>query len=182
MGHIVSRDGIKTDTKKIKAFENWPRTTTVTDVCSFLGFTNHYRRFIHKYVHIARPLNVLISGYNVNKKKQAIKWNKDYEESFQKLKQLCSSTPFLAYANYSKSFRLYMYTCNFGLGAVLHQTDKDGLDRVVAYASKTLSKSERNYPAYKLEFLSLKWAVTDQFHEYLTVGNFDVYTDNNPLT
>ena len=59
---------------------------------------------------------------------------------------------------------------------------KDGLDRVIAYASRTLSKSERNYPVYKLEFLALKWAVTDQFHEYLYGGNFYVYTDNNPLT
>ena len=48
----------------------------------------------------------------------------------------------------------------------------------MAYASRTL---ERNYPAYKLEFLALKWAVTHQFHEYLYRGNFDVYTDNNPL-
>ena len=53
---------------------------------------------------------------------------------------------------------------------------------MIAYASRTLSKPERNYQAYKLEFLALKWAITDQFHEYLYGGNFDVYTDNNPLT
>ena len=168
--------------KKIRAIVNWPRPTTVTDVCSFLGFTNHYRRFIHKYTHIARPLNVLISGDNANKKKQAIKWNKDCEESFQKLKQLFSSTPFSAYADYSKPFKLQTDTCNLGLGAVLYQTSEDGLDRVIAYASRTLSKWERNYPAYKLEFLALKWAVTDWFHEYLYGGNLHVYTDNNPLT
>ena len=69
-----------------------------------------------------------------------------------------------------------------GLAVVLYQTDEDGLDRVIAYASRTLSKSERNYPAYKLEFLAVKWAVTDQFHEYLYGGNFYVFTDNKPLT
>ena len=53
---------------------------------------------------------------------------------------------------------------------------------VIAYASTVLSKSERNYPAYKLGFLALKWAITDQFNEYLFGGNFDVYTDSNPLT
>ena len=93
MGHIVSKDGIETDPKKINATVNWPRPTTVTDIPSFLGFTHHYRRFI--YAHIARPLNVLISSDNANKKKQAIKWNEDCEESFQKLKQLYSSTPIL---------------------------------------------------------------------------------------
>ena len=67
---------------------NCPRPTTVTDVHSFGGFTNHYRRFIHKYAHIARPLKMLISGVNANKKKQTIEWNDNCEESFQELKKL----------------------------------------------------------------------------------------------
>ena len=106
LGHIVSKDGVETDPKKIKAIVNWPRPSTVTDVHSFLGFINHYRRFFHKYAHIARPLNFFISGDNANKKWQAIKCNEDCEESFQKLKQLCSSTSILAYADYSKPFKL----------------------------------------------------------------------------
>ena len=181
LGNIVLNDGIETDPKNIKAIVNWPRPTTVTDVHSFLGFTNHYRRFIHKYAHIARLLNILISDGNANKKKQAIKWNEGCEESFQRLKQLCSSTPILAYADYSKPFKLHADACNLGLGAVLYDTSEDSLDRVIAYASRTLSKSERNYPAYKLEFLALKWAVIDQFPEYLHGGNFNVFTNNNPL-
>ena len=56
------------------------------------------------------------------------------------------------------------------------------VERPIAYASRTLSKSERNYDAHKLEFLALKWAVTDRFHKYLYGGSFDVFTDNNPLT
>ena len=64
---------------------------------------------------------------------------------------------------------------------MLYQTNEGGLDRVIAYTSRTLSKSERNYPIYKLEFLALKWAITDQFHEYIYGGTFDVYTDNNQL-
>ena len=54
-----------------------------------------------------------------------------------------------------------------GLGAALYQADDNGVDRVIAYTSQALSKSERNYPTHKLEFLTLKWAVTDQFNEYL---------------
>ena len=56
------------------------------------------------------------------------------------------------------------------------------MERPIAYASRTLSKSERNYDAHKLEFLALQWSITDRFHEYLYGGTFDVYTDNNPLT
>ena len=53
---------------------------------------------------------------------------------------------------------------------------------MIAYASRTLSQSEARYPAHKLEFLALKWALTDQFYEYLYGNSFAVYTDNNPLT
>ena len=73
LGYIVSKDGVETDPEKIKAIVNWPRPLIVTDVCSFLGFTNHCRRFIHKYTHLARPLSLLISDDNANKKKASHK-------------------------------------------------------------------------------------------------------------
>ena len=56
------------------------------------------------------------------------------------------------------------------------------MDRIAAHASRTWNKSERNYPAHKLDILALKWAVMDCFHECLYGGTFDVFTDNNPLT
>ena len=77
---------------------------------------------------------------------------------------------------------MYTDASESGLGAVLTQVKEDGKERPIAYASRTLSKSERNYDAHKLEFLALKWSVTSRFHEYLYGGTFDVYTDNNPLT
>ena len=88
----------------------------------------------------------------------------------------------MGYADNSKPFKLHTDACSLGLAGVLYQTSKDGLERVISYASRTLSKSERNYPAYKLELLPLKWALTGQFHEYLYGGNSDVYTDNDLLT
>ena len=75
-----------------------------------------------------------------------------------------------------------MDASDLGLCAVLYQNDSHGHQRVIAYASCSLSNTERNYPVHKPEFLALKWAVTDRFHEYLYGGQFDVYTDNNPLT
>ena len=102
--------------KKFKPQCDWPRLTTVTDVTVFWDFTNHYRRFIHKYAHIARPLNMLISGENANKKKQAIEWNDNCEESVQELKKLCSGMPILDYSDYSKPFKLHTDVSNLGLG------------------------------------------------------------------
>ena len=101
---------------------------------------------------------------------------------FEALKKLCSECPVLAYADYSKPFVLHTDASTLGLGAVLYQKQADGKERVIAYASRTLNRAERNYDAHKLEFLALKWAVTDRFHEYLYGGTFDVFTDNNPLT
>ena len=72
--------------------------------------------------------------------------------------------------------------CGTQLGTVLYQTQGKGLDRVIAYASRTLSKAERRYHTCKLKFLALKRAVTEQFLKYLYGRTFDVYTDDNPLT
>ena len=124
----------------------------------------------------------MVSGENANKKKAQIEWNEECQESFNKLKQLCSQTPVLAYANYKKPVKLHTHASENGLGAVLYRKQDDGTDHVIAYASWTLSKSEKNYDAHKLEFLALKWSVTERFHEYLYGGEFEVYTDNNPLT
>ena len=88
----------------------------------------------------------------------------------------------MAYANYQKPFKLHTDASEHGLRAVLYQQQDDNTERVIAYASRTLSKSERNYDTHKLEFLALKWSITERFHEYLYGGHFEVYTDNNPLT
>ena len=182
MGHIVSKDGIETETKKITAIQEWPIQRTVTEVCSFLGFTNYYHKFIPKYAQITQPINQLVSGENANKRKTLVEWNNECQQAFKKLKQLCSQTSILAYANYTKPFKLHTDASEKGLGAVLYQKQDDGTYRVIAYTSQTLSKSERNYDAHKLEFLVLKWSVTERFHEYLYGGHFEVYMDNNPLT
>ena len=182
LGHIVSSKGIETDPKKVEAVKNWTVPKTVTDVRSFLGFTNYYRRFIRGCANVAKPLNTLISGDNTNHKKAPIEWTNKCQVAFDKLKELCTNTPILAYANYKKPFQLQTDASDLGLGAVLYQRDNDNRQRVIAFASHSLSNTEKNYPAHKLEFLALKWAITDRFHEYLYGGQFDVYTDNNPLT
>ena len=64
----------------------------------------------------------------------------------------------------------------------MYQKQDDDTECVIVYASRTLSKSKRNYDTHKLEFLALKWSITERFHEYLYGGHFEVYTDNNPLT
>ena len=186
LGHIVSKEGIKADPKKVEAVVNWSPPTTVSEVRRFLGFVGFYRRFIKGFSRIAKPLTDLTRGLESSSKRIAkktpVEWGKPEQKGFQSLKDKLVSAPVLAYADYTKPFILHTDSSTEGLGAVLYQM-QEGEKRVIAYASRGLSRSEVNYPAHKLEFLALKWSVTEKFHEYLYGGlTFDVYTDNNPLT
>ena len=182
LGHIVSKAGVETDPKKIQDIADWVRPKTVTDVRQFLGFTNYYRKFIKQYAQVANPLNKLISGDNAKKKNKKVEWTVECEEAFEKLKEICTQTPVLAYADYKRPFKLTTDASKKGLGAVLSQVGEDGKERPVAFASRTLNKAEKNYTTHKLEFLALKWSITDRFHEYLYGSTFEVFTDNNPLS
>ena len=139
----------------------------------------YYHRFIPKFMQVAQPLHELISGENAGKKKAAIKWDSRCQKAFDDLKKLCTTAPILTYADFSKPFKLHTDACGMGLGAVLYQTREDSTKAVIAYASTSLSKAESHYPALKLEFLTLKWAVVKKFHKYLYGLTFDVHTDNN---
>ena len=105
-----------------------------------------------------------------------VEWTAEGQQAFELLKQLCSQTPILAYTSYKKPFKLHTDASENGLGAVLYQKQDDGTDHVIAYASQILSKSERNYDANKLEFLALKWSVTERFHDYLYPSTYILTT------
>ena len=130
------------DPKKIKALKKWPVPKTVTEVRSFLGFTNYYCKFIPVYAQVARPINQLVSGENDNKKKTLVDWTSECQVAFEQLKHLCSQTPILAYADYTKPFQLHTDASENGLGAVLYQKQADDTESVIAYASRTLSRSK----------------------------------------
>ena len=189
LGHIVSSRGIETDPEKLKALSDWPVPHDVKSLRTFLGFTGYYRRFVKDYSKVVKPLNDLLAGHGSTRKGQKGKkpkakpwcWGESQQIAFDRIKQLLCSPPVLAYADYSKPFILHTDASGDGLGAVLYQI-QNGKERVISYASRGLHNSERNYPAHKLEFLCLKWAVTEKFHDYLYGNTFQVVTDNNPLT
>ena len=103
-------------------------------------------------------------------------------KAFEALKQACMQSPVLAFTDYTQDFLLETDASKEGLGAVLSQKQEDGRFHQVAYGSQALTTHEKNYHSMKLEFLVLKWAVTEHFKEFLLYQNFLVRTDNNPLT
>ena len=120
----MSKQGIEADPKKIEAIQKWPKPKTVTQVRSFLGFTNYYRKFMFQYAQIAKPLNELTSGENSHKKNKDIQWLPKHQESFNQLKDLCTQAPILAYADYQKSFQVYTDASKMGLGTVLAKSKR----------------------------------------------------------
>ena len=124
----------------------------------------------------------MISDENSKLKNQPVKITPEAMEAFHLLKMKCMTAPVLAFANFEQPFRLETDASKDGLGAVLSQKQNDGKYHPVAYASQSLKGSEEKYHSSKLEFLALKWAVVDQFREYLQYQPFHVKTDNNPLT
>ena len=104
------------------------------------------------------------------------------KEAFDTLKKKCMTAPVLAFADLEKPFLLETDASSICLGSVLQQVQQDGKLHPVAYSSRALKKGEKNYLSSKLEFLALKWAVTEQFKEYLYYKPFTVRMDNNPLT
>ena len=141
----------------------------------------YYCRFIPKFAQVAQPLIELTSEENAGKKKAVITWDSRCQQAFDDLKKLCTTVPILAYADFSKPFKLHTDAYGTGLGAVLYQTRDDDTKAVIVYASRSLRKAESHYPAHKLEFLVLKWAVVKKFHEYLYGLTFNVDMDNNLL-
>ena len=191
VGHIVSAAGIETDPAKVDKVINWPTPTNKSELHSFLGFAGYYRRFIKYYSKLAKPLYDLL-GNQCNKKKHKggkkvsshtgpLNWCTYLNEIFQRLKHTLVNPPILGYPDYSKPFKLHTDASTMGISAILYQKE-NGKNKVISYASRSLNKSESRYSAYKLEFLALKWAVTERYHDYLYGNTCTVLTDNNPLT
>lgn len=189
LGHVVSDQGVATDPGKITAVAQWRNPSTVSELRSFLGFASYYRRFVEGFAKLAAPLHKLVAEQTANKGRSATKilagsWTEACQTSFEGLKGKLTTAPVLAYADFSLPFILEVDASHGGLGAVLSQ-EQGGKVRPIAYASRSLRPTERNmtnYSSMKLEFLALKWAVTEKFREYLWGNKCVVYTDNNPLS
>ena len=182
---MIFEQGIAVDPEKVSCVKAWPLPKTVGEVQSFLGFASFYRRFIKDFAKVAKPLHQVAQGgvhYQTKTKTWVhylpLQWGSPQQQAFDKLKEMCSSTPVLGFADYHKPFILHTDASGDGLGAVLSQ-DQGEEKRVITYASRNLSKAEKNYAVHKLGFLALKWAVTEKFHDYLYGNEFSVVTDNN---
>ena len=182
LAHQLSKGGVWPSDTNLKAITKCALLQTYTEIRAFLGLVGHYRQFIKSFARVAQPLNKHLAGEGASRKLQWVSLSDDALKAFQALKQTCMNSPVLAFTDYMKDFLLEVDASKEGLGAVLSQKQADGWFHLVAYGSWALTAHEKNYHSTKLEFLALKWAVTEHFKEYLLYQPFLVKTDNNPLT
>jgi hypothetical protein len=183
LGFTLTEKGIKPGKEKLQAVQDFPEPETPKSIREFTGLANYFRHMIPNYSLKSGQLSKLLQ------KDHAWKGGKlppESRKAFQELKEALCSAPVLVYPRADRPFSLMVdaatgdQTKPGGLGAVLLQTDDQGLDRVIAYASRTLNKSEKNYSAFLLETLAATWAI-EHFATYLTGRKFTLYTDHKPL-
>ena len=140
-----------------------------------LGLLHYYRKFIPDLVSLVHPLNQLLhSG-------RTWTWTEEYEQAFVHAKKQLTSVTVLAHYNPQHPLHLAADASSYGLGAVVSHVFPNGLERPIAFASRTLTTSERNCSQLEKEALSLVFAVK-KFHQYLYGREFILYIDHKQLT
>ena len=175
LGHRIDASGIHPTDEKLKAIVSAPAPKNVQELRSFLGLINYYGKFIPQAATILAPLNELL--------RQNVKWrwSTKCQESFQQAKETLISSNVLMHYDPSLPIRLAGDASAYGLGAVIAHVLPDGSERPVAFASRTLTSSEKNYAQVEKEALSLIFGVK-HFHTYLYGRVFTIVTDHKPLT
>ncbi|XP_037870373.1 uncharacterized protein LOC119629252 [Bombyx mori] len=173
LGHIISTDGVKPNPDKIKAVVEFPTPSNPKDIKSFLGLVSYYRRFIPDFSKIAKPLTSLL------KKETPFNWENQQQISFDLLKQKLTTAPVLAYPDFSQPFLLTCDASNHAVGSVLSQGPV-GKDRPIAFASRTLNRSEVHYSTTEKELLAILFGCKT-FRPYLYGRKFQIITDHRPL-
>ena len=172
----MDQDGLNKTQEKVDAVAQAPKPENVRQVRSFLGLMNYYHKFLLNLATVLHPVNQLLEQSN------QWTWTTECEEAFVKVKNLITSDLVLTHYNPGRPLRLACDASPVGIGAVLSHIMEDGSERPIAFASRTLSKAERNYSQIDKEALALGWGIK-KFHLYLFGRHFTLVTEpHEPLT
>uniref|UniRef100_A0A8C2F2M0 Gypsy retrotransposon integrase-like protein 1 n=1 Tax=Cyprinus carpio TaxID=7962 RepID=A0A8C2F2M0_CYPCA len=174
LGHVVSEEGVRTESSKVMAVRDFPVPKNVKEVQRFVGLASWYHRFISHFSERAAPL------YALKAKNTVWDWTDECQNAFNDLKNALQQAPVLMPPDFTKDFKVQTDASDIGLGPVLTQ-DFDGLEHVIAYASRLVQGAEKSYSTAEKECLAMVWAV-EKGRQYLEGRNFEVLTDHSALT
>ena len=170
MGHVIGKEGVKPDPEKIRAIINMERPVDVQAVQRLLGMVTYLSKFLPQLSSVCEPLRRLTDHDAV------FEWLPQHDDAFTEVKQLLTKAPILRYYDVTKPVEIESDSSSVGLGAVISQEG-----RPIAYASRALTQTERNYAQIEKECLSLVFA-TERFEHYiLGKDNVTAWTDHKPL-
>lgn len=170
LGHEISADGVAMDPAKHKAVTDFRRPTNRTELQSWLGLGNWYRKFIKDYAKLVHPFKTLL------KKEAAWVWTEEHEQSFIEMKKVLTSAPVLAWPDPTLPYKIYTDGSKKALCAVLEQ-EKDGLNHAIQYWSRGTNGPESGYTTSELELLAVVGAIKE-FRPYIAGFKFTVITDH----
>jgi hypothetical protein len=168
LGHLVGKDGIGVDPKKIEAMQDWPHPKTLKSLHGFLGLIRYYHKFVKNYGKIATPLTALL-------KNNSFTWTPAAAQDFQTLNMAMCTTPILTLPDYPKTFVLECDASGKGISVFLMQEV-----RPLAFTSKKLSERNLGKSIYENEMLSILHVV-DLWHPYLLGKHFQIKTYHQSL-
>lgn len=155
---------------KVSAVQQWPVPTNTHELRGFLGLAGFYRKFVHHFAILAKPLTQLL------KKHQLFVWTTDHQKAFKALQQALCSAPVLAIPDFAKPFAIETNACQYGVGAVLLQEGHP-----LAYVSKPHGPKTQGLSIYEKEYLAILIAI-EHWRSYLQLAEFIIYTDQKSLT
>ena len=164
MGHVLSSDGLLSDSAKIEAIQKMPRPTNVAGIRRFIGMTGYLSRFLGHLSDLCEPLRQLT--------KQSIRWqwNEEHQQAFDKIKAAVTQTPVLQYFDGKLPTTIQCDASQTGLDAVLMQSRGP-----IAYASRALTETEKQYAQIEKEMLAIV------FHTYTYGRDITIESDHKPL-
>lgn len=174
LGHICSAEGIALDPERVAAIVQMERPTNRTELQSFLGMVTFMNRGLPDRATILTPL------YELLKNDAAFHWDQTQEDAFGKIKESIAQAPTLAIYDPARVTKITSDASNFGLGCALLQKQDDDNYRPIAFASRTLSETERRYAPIEKEALGLVWAC-EKFSDYIIGLPVIIETDHQPL-
>ena len=171
LGHKIDAEGLHAIPSKVDAIVDAPEPQNLQELRSFLGLLNYYGKFIPNLSSLIHPLNSLL---------QQDRRSTECSRAFKEAKMALVSSKVLVHYDPSLPVTLAGDASAYGIGAVISHTMPDGSERPIAFASRTLSTSEKNYAQIEKEALSLIFGVK-KFHRYLYGRKFTLVTDRKPL-
>ena len=176
LGVVIGPEGIKMEKKKVKGVLKWSTLKCIKDVLKFLRLANYYHQFIEGFATVARLLHDLV------KKDRKWDWIERQEVAFKELKEQFTKEPVLAAPNIDKKMRMEVDASDYVMEGVLSMECKDGLWRLVAFLSKSLNETERNYKIHNKEILAIIREL--EVWRHLLEGaqyKFEIWTDHKNL-